>query len=123
MADRFWCSERRKHGDAFLWVSLTKNYLYWLPSRTSRASLGAGTVRYTFTVTDFHRLPFAGLPAHPFTASTTEVSALIRPPSRQRGRKAVKSVEAVFVSCRGSGLCGHSARLHLATVCSEGDGN
>ena len=35
------------------------------PSRTTRASLGAGTVRYSFTVTDFHRLPFAGLPAHP----------------------------------------------------------
>src|SRR5271168_1354798 len=43
-----------------------------LPSRTTRASLGAGTVRYTFTVTDFHRLPFAGLPAHPSTASTTD---------------------------------------------------
>jgi hypothetical protein len=25
-----------------------------------------------FTVTDFHRLPFAGLPAHPSTASQTE---------------------------------------------------
>jgi hypothetical protein len=24
-----------------------------------------GAVRYSFTVTDFHRLPFAGLPAHP----------------------------------------------------------
>jgi hypothetical protein len=36
-----------------------------LPSRTARAALGA--VRYTFTVTDFHRLPFAGLPAHPST--------------------------------------------------------
>src|SRR4029077_7276053 len=35
----------------------------------TRASLGAGAVRYTFTVTDFHRLPFAGLPAHPSTAS------------------------------------------------------
>jgi hypothetical protein len=32
-----------------------------------RASLGAGAVRYSFTVTDFHRLPFAGLPAHPST--------------------------------------------------------
>jgi hypothetical protein len=31
----------------------------------SRASLGAGAVRYSFTATDFHRLPFAGLPAHP----------------------------------------------------------
>ena len=30
-----------------------------------RASLGAGAVRYSFTVTDFHRLPLAGLPAHP----------------------------------------------------------
>src|ERR1700693_4669635 len=43
-----------------------------LPSRANRASLGAGTVRYTFTVTDFHRLPFAGLPAHPPTASTAD---------------------------------------------------
>jgi len=43
-----------------------------LPSRTTRASLGAGTVRYTFTVTDFHRLPFAGLPAHPSTASEAD---------------------------------------------------
>jgi len=42
-----------------------------LPSRASRASLGAGAVRYSFTVTDFHRLPFAGLPAHPSTASPT----------------------------------------------------
>jgi hypothetical protein len=31
----------------------------------SRASLGAGAVRYSFTVTDFHRPPLAGLPAHP----------------------------------------------------------
>jgi len=29
--------------------------------------------RYTFTVTDFHRLPFAGLPAHPSTTSKPEV--------------------------------------------------
>ena len=29
----------------------------------------ASAVRYSFTVTDFHRLPFAGLPAHPSTAS------------------------------------------------------
>ena len=35
-----------------------------------RASLGAGAVRYSFTVTDFHRLPFAGLPAHPSTTSS-----------------------------------------------------
>ena len=39
------------------------------PSRTTRASLGASAVRYSFTVTDFHRLPFAGLPAHPSTTS------------------------------------------------------
>ena len=38
-----------------------------LPSRTTRASLGASAVRYSFTVTDFHRLPFADLPAHPST--------------------------------------------------------
>jgi hypothetical protein len=47
-------------------------------SRTARASLGASAVRYTFTVTDFHRLPFAGLPAHPSTASKTEVVAQLR---------------------------------------------
>jgi hypothetical protein len=40
-----------------------------LTSRTARASLGAGAVRYSFTATDFHRLPFAGLPAHPSTTS------------------------------------------------------
>jgi hypothetical protein len=45
-----------------------------LPSRASRASLGAGAVRYSFTVTDFHRLPFAGLPAHPSTASGAELT-------------------------------------------------
>src|SRR4029450_393958 len=45
-----------------------------LPSRTSRASLGAGAIRYTFTVTDFHRLPFAGLPAHPSTASKADIA-------------------------------------------------
>src|SRR5271170_3377753 len=39
----------------------------------SRASLGAGAVRYSFTVTDFHRLPFAGLPAHPSTTSLPPV--------------------------------------------------
>jgi hypothetical protein len=33
------------------------------------ASVGAGAVRYSFTVTDFHRLPLAGLPAHPSTPS------------------------------------------------------
>ena len=33
----------------------------------NRASLGAGVARYAFTVTDFHRLPSAGLPAHPST--------------------------------------------------------
>jgi hypothetical protein len=35
----------------------------------TRASLGAGVARYAFTVTDFHRLPPAGLPAHPSTSS------------------------------------------------------
>ena len=36
-----------------------------LSSRTARASLGAGAVRYSFTVTDFHRLPLAGLAGTP----------------------------------------------------------
>src|SRR6266404_5792766 len=49
-----------------------------LPSRTTRASLGAGVVRYTFTVTDFHRLPIAGLPAHPSTASTADIQRPLR---------------------------------------------
>jgi hypothetical protein len=39
----------------------------------TRASLGASAVRYSFTVTDFHRLPFAGLPAHPSTASKATI--------------------------------------------------
>src|SRR5208282_925779 len=43
-----------------------------LPSRAARASLGAGAVRYSFTVTDFHRLPLAGLPAHPSTHDPLE---------------------------------------------------
>jgi hypothetical protein len=41
-----------------------------LSSRTARASLGAGAARYAFTAADFHRLPPAGLPAHPSTASS-----------------------------------------------------
>src|ERR1700720_2638162 len=45
-----------------------------LPSRTTRASLGASAVRYSFTVTDFHRLPLAGLPAHP--SITSEAAGL-----------------------------------------------
>ena len=36
--------------------------------------IGAGAVRYPFTVTDFYRLPFASLPAHPSTASLAEVT-------------------------------------------------
>src|SRR5271166_4414877 len=43
-----------------------------LPSRAARASLGAGAVRYSFTVTDFHRPPL--LP----------VSRRTRPPHQQR---------------------------------------
>jgi len=35
----------------------------------NRASLGAGVARYAFTVTDFHRLLSAGLPAHPSISS------------------------------------------------------
>ena len=37
--------------------------------------LGAGVARYTFTVTDLHRLPSAGLPAHPSTASISDIPA------------------------------------------------
>jgi hypothetical protein len=48
------------------------------PSRAFRASLGAGAVRYSFTVTDFHRLPFAGLPAHPSTTSKAASRAALR---------------------------------------------
>jgi hypothetical protein len=40
-----------------------------LPSRVSRASLRASAVRYSFTMTNFHRLPFACRPAHPSTTS------------------------------------------------------
>src|SRR5271166_2498546 len=43
-----------------------------LPSRAARASLGAGAVRYAFTVTDFHRPPLAGLPAHPSTKARSK---------------------------------------------------
>ena len=65
-----------------------------------RASLGAGAVRYSFTVTDFHRLPLAGLPAHPSTPSfadsvgrsATSVGSnrcwSYRPPRRWRARAA-----------------------------------
>ena len=49
-----------------------------LTSRTYRASLGASAVRYSFTVTDFHRLPFAGLPAHPSTASFSTIRSAAR---------------------------------------------
>ena len=35
-------------------------------------------VRYSFTVTDFHRLPLAGLPAHPSTASTGDIREPVR---------------------------------------------
>src|SRR5271157_4329734 len=63
-----------------------------LTSQTNRASLGASAVRYSFTVTDFHRLPFAGLPAHPSTASAADmpphqVCAAVgqnRPPALQK---------------------------------------
>jgi hypothetical protein len=50
-----------------------------LPSRASRGSLGGGVVRYTFTVTDLHRLPSAGLPAHPSTTSElTDVKSAVQ---------------------------------------------
>jgi hypothetical protein len=34
---------------------------------------GVGVARYTFTATDLHCLPSAGLPAHPSTASGTDI--------------------------------------------------
>ena len=43
---------------------------------TARASLGVGVARCGFTVTDLHRLPSAGLPAHPSTASTAELEVV-----------------------------------------------
>ena len=38
-------------------------------SRPHAHKLGVGVARSTFSVTDLHRLPSAGLPAHPSTAS------------------------------------------------------
>src|SRR5271155_5346338 len=61
-----------------------------LPSRAARASLGAGAVRYSFTVTDFHRLPLAGLPAH----SPTHDGAA-RPPCFRR--RTIR--ETLLLSC------------------------
>ena len=50
-----------------------------------RASLGAGAVRYSFTVTDFHRLPLAGLPAHPSTPSAKgRYDAFAKPSANDR---------------------------------------
>ena len=59
---RGWCRYRLNTSPAPSPVNASR-----LPSRTIRASLGASAVRYSFTVTDFHRLPLAGLPAHPST--------------------------------------------------------
>src|SRR5580658_5511294 len=62
-------------------------------------SLGAGAVRYSFTVTDFHRPPFAGLPAHPSTPSSTKTSeAIVAPVPRavvwpRRRRKSRRDVD------------------------------
>jgi len=55
-----------------------------LPSRATRAALGAGVARYAFTVTDFHRLPSAGLPAHPSTSSIPPSAECLLP--EQTGR-------------------------------------
>ena len=43
------------------------------------------------TVTDFHRLPFAGLPAHPSTASTPDILGAARRTYRQPSRGAGQS--------------------------------
>ena len=72
-----------------------------LPSRATRASLGAGVVRDPFTVTDFHRLPSAGLPAHPSTHD----------PSHQAARRC-KFPTSVRCGVRGSsGIWGLLTRL------------
>ena len=47
-------------------------------SRPHAHELGAGVARYAFTVTDLHRLPSAGLPAHPSTASKGDTQPTAR---------------------------------------------
>ena len=68
-----------------------------LPSRAARASLGAGAVRYAFTVTDFHRLPLAGLPAHPSRHAP-------RDRAYERARSARKRTSAEGADFRPGGL-------------------
>jgi hypothetical protein len=76
------------------------------PSRAARASLGAGAVHYAFTVTDFHRLPLAGLPAHPSRQDTFDcrtrrpVSLLAYQSSHDnsRARAFLRPVEAEWIA-------------------------
>src|SRR5271166_407833 len=73
-----------------------------LSSRAARASLGAGAVRYSFTVTDFHRLPLAGLPAHPSTLYPCRAVLGSSPPGRAKLRVAERSVTGGDVPNRRS---------------------
>ena len=59
-----------------------------------RASLGAGAVRYSFTVADFHRLPLAGLPAHPSRHAAIKTSnrpRALRKGADVKGRASVRT--------------------------------
>src|SRR5262249_40929536 len=92
-----------------------------LPSRTARASLRAGTVRYTFTVTDFHRLPFAGLPAHPSTASTAEVRRFTQSLRQREPAATVAPYDRVGLAVRCSvvlSIPGHDQRWRFLSTSS-----
>jgi hypothetical protein len=89
-----------------------------LPSRASRASLGADAVRYSFTVTDFHRLPFAGLPAHPSTTSSADpapalraISAPPRPTSSAHLPEQGKGAGLILPACNTEAM-----NLHLVAI-------
>ena len=85
----------------------------------TRASLGAGAVRYSFTATDFHRLPFAGLPAHPSTASIPDLRVGTAwpetgPVTPNSGAQIVKMLAEVRTVTIGIGTIGTSA---YALIC------
>ena len=96
-----------------------------LPSRTTRASLGASAVRYSFTVTDFHRLPFAGLPAHPSTHPLIENGRGTSPFAPAwpwtRRRPGVSGIQLAATCGAGVGLCREGNRCGFTRVaCSAG---
>ena len=72
-----------------------------------RASLGAGAVRYSFTVTDFHRLPLAGLPAHP-----SRHDRYLRIPAEDRRRGGSDSIQIQMFFARRSGQCAANCGLN-----------